>query len=90
MRNELNCRGRDNCNSHALDKVNKHVMVHMSQILCCHEAWILDLCSIRCLLQTRPPQRVVWYFAILLSSYTYESHGPLENCPWTPGWEKLD
>jgi len=50
---------------------------------------MLDLLS----LQTRPPREIVWYFAILLSSYTYKGHGPLKIClwtpgfPWTPGWE---
>ena len=43
-------------------------------------ARILELHSIRCLLQTRPPRRVVCYFAILFSSYTYKGHhGPLKS-----------
>jgi len=59
------------CKLDTFDKVNKHVVVHMSQILCCPVSWIIEVCSIGCLLQSRPPRRVVWYFAILLSSYTY-------------------
>jgi len=35
-----------------------------------HLAWILEMCSIRRLLQPRPPRRVVCYFTIFLSSYT--------------------
>jgi len=71
------------------------MVVHMSHILCCPVAWILELRWVHCLLQTRPSRRVVWYFATLLSFYTYKGHGPLKIClrtpagPWTPGWEPL-
>jgi len=38
-------------------KVNKHTVVHIGQILRCTVARILELRSIRCILQTRPPRR---------------------------------
>ena len=72
-----------------------NVVVHMSQILCCPKAWILEFHSMCGLFQTRPPQWLVWYFAILLSSYTYKGYGPLKlglqtpGGPWTNGWEAL-
>jgi len=34
-------------------KVNKHVVVHISHILCCPVDCILELCSMRGLSQTR-------------------------------------
>jgi len=43
------------------DGVNKHVAVHMSEILCCPVAWIPELRSIRCLSQTRPTRQVAWH-----------------------------
>jgi len=66
-------------------------------ILCSYEPDLVLPCSLDsrvtldwCLLQTRPPQRTVGYFAILLSSYTYKGHhGPLKICLCTPGWEPL-
>jgi len=57
----------------------------MSQILCCPVAWMLELRSIRCLLQTRPPRRIFWYYAILLSSYTYKGYVHLKICLWASG-----
>jgi len=42
-----------------------NMLVHMSQILCCHVAWIVELCLICRLLQAKPPRWAVWYFAIL-------------------------
>jgi len=51
----------------------------------CPVIWILELSSFHCLLQTRPPRWVVWYFAVLLSSYPYKGHGPLKIFLWTPG-----
>jgi len=48
-----------------------------------------------CKLDHQAPRHVVWYFAIVLSSYTYEGRGSpkillwIPRCPWTPGWEPL-
>ena len=67
----------------------------MRPILFCPVAWIQGLRSICRLSQARPPLRVFWYFAVLLSSYTYKGHGPPKIHLWTPGdpltpgWEPL-
>jgi len=44
-------------------------------------AWILlsELRSCLSFASYRPPRCVVWHFVILLSSYTYEGHGPQKN-----------
>jgi len=65
----------------------------MSQILCCPVAWILELRSILCLLQTRPSRRVDWYCTIYFHLFILyiQRYGniPLKIYLWTLGWEPL-
>jgi len=57
-----------------------NMFVHIGEILCRLIAWILlQSCSQVCLLQDRPPQHIIWHFAILLSSYAHKGHGPQKS-----------
>jgi len=72
------------------------MFIHIDDILCRAMAWILLLELRTCLsLLAKSLRLILWYFAILFSSYAYKGHGPPKillwtpGDPWTPGWEPL-